>query len=221
MTTLTRFPHHKQQNTPGTAPGRLPRRARLARLAAAVATAGLVALPGPVWAHDTLVSSNPGDGARVTQAPTEVELTYSADLLDVGTQVRVTDSQGADVTDGEPQVSGTTVTQDITPAQTEDESYTVVWRVVSSDGHPIEGTFSYDVGAGSTGEGTSPAGATATPTAESEATGETLATPDSTTTQDADGAPVWLFVVGGVVLALLVLGAVVLVRRIGGSNSDR
>lgn len=206
--------------------GRRRPQARITRTVAAVATAALVALPGPVWAHDTLVSSDPGDGARVTQAPDEVEMTFSADLLDVGTQVRVTDAQGADVTDGEPQVTGPSVTQDITPSEQTNDTYTVVWRVVSSDGHPIEGSFSYDVGEGAAGAETgtdSPAVASTAPTTAGEATGETLSTPEAETTATGDdaGAPVWLYAVGGAVLALVVLGAVVLVRRIGANQSDR
>lgn len=204
--------------------GRRRLRSTITGVAAAVGTAALVALPGPVWAHDTLVSSNPGDGARATEAPDEVEMTFSADLLDVGTQVRVTDAQGADVTDGEPQVSGTAVTQNVTPSEQTDDTYTVVWRVVSSDGHPIEGTFSYDVGEGAAADQTSagsPAPDTAEPTTAGEATGETLSTPAATEAGDDAGAPVLLYAVGGAVLALLVLGAVVLVRRIGRNDSDR
>lgn len=223
MTFQTRIDQAHRPNELET-PGRPRLRSRITGAVAAVGTAVLVAIPGPVWAHDTLVSSNPGDGARVTEAPAEVEMTFSAELLDVGTQVRVTDAQGADVTDGEPQVTGTSVTQDITPSEEPADTYTVVWRVVSSDGHPIEGTFSYDVGEGAAAAQTStgsPAPATTEPTTAGEATGETLSTPAATDTGDDAGAPVVLYAVGGAVLALMVLGAVVLVRRIGGNHSDR
>lgn len=209
---------------------------RWGRLTAGAATAALLMLPAPAWAHDTLVSSDPGDGARVTEAPDEVEMTFSADVLDVGTEVRVTDSSGADLTDGDPVVDGTTVTQDLAAPEAEDETYTVVWRVVSSDGHPIEGTFSYELGEGAQGgadsasasadSGETGAGAgateatTAEPTTGGEAEGEAIASPDETG-DASDGAPLWLYAVGGGVLALVILGAVIAVRRIGGGNDSR
>lgn len=224
--------HATRQGNPGHLVHRIAR--RWATVAGGLSVAVLLALPMPAWAHDTLVSSNPGDGARVTEAPEEIELTFSADLLEVGTQVRVTDSSGADVTDGDPELSGPTVVQDITPADSADESYTVVWRVVSSDGHPIEGTFGYVVGQGAEATATpgasestsAPAEGTAQSSAESttggEAAGEAIATPDSAGDSESDsqgGLPLWLFAAGGAVLALVVLAAVIAVRRIGGNQS--
>lgn len=208
-------------------------RSQLARLAAATAAAALLALPAPAWAHDTLISSDPADGAQMDEAPEEIELTFSGDLQDVGTAVQVTDSSGADVTDGDPVLNGPTVAQAVTPPGEPaggtdggtEETYTVVWRVVSSDGHPIEGTFTYDVGqgAGATDDASAvpAAPSSATPAQDQDsATGE--ADQAATETGDSDdGAPVWLYVAGGAVLVLVILGAVVAVRRIGGDRHDR
>ncbi|ROZ65647.1 copper resistance protein CopC [Kocuria soli] len=211
--------------------GRRALRSSGGRVGAGVAVAALVALPSPVWAHDSLLSSTPGDDARVSEAPDEVEMTFSADLLDVGHQVRVTDSSGADVTDGEPTVEGSTVTQELTASDAQDETYTVVWRVVSSDGHPIEGTFTYDLGEGSASGGPSatdtaaaadssgsPQATTGGEATETSSAGAPAAAEE--TGQESGGAPLWLYAGGGAVLALVVLGAVVAVRRIGGHPSD-
>lgn len=118
---------------------------------AATAT-GLLALSlgfTPAYAHDELVSTNPAADTTLEQAPSELELTYSGDIMDVAgaNQVRVTNAAGETVTEGEPEVDGTVVTQDLATQET-DDAYTVTWRVVSSDGHPIQGTFTYTVGAG-------------------------------------------------------------------------
>lgn len=118
---------------------------------AATAT-GLLALSlgfTPAYAHDELVSTNPAADTTLEQAPSELELTYSGDIMDVAgaNQVRVTNAAGETVTEGEPEVDGTVVTQDLATQETGD-TYTVTWRVVSSDGHPIQGTFTYTVGAG-------------------------------------------------------------------------
>lgn len=120
-----------------------------ALLAGTLLAAGLLA---PAQAHDSLVSSNPQADSTLSQAPQEIELTYSSDIMQVegANQIRVTNSAGESVTEGEPEISGTTLTQDLTTSGSEDETYTVNWRVVSSDGHPIQGTFSYSVGQGKT-----------------------------------------------------------------------
>lgn len=95
-------------------------------------------------AHDHLVSSDPADGDELDAPVGTVTLTYSAEIIADGTQVRVATPEGevdADVTvDGEQ----VTATFDAPDAGGE---YRVQWRVVSSDGHPIEGDVTYEVAA--------------------------------------------------------------------------
>jgi methionine-rich copper-binding protein CopC len=96
----------------------------------------------PAAAHDQLVDSDPKDGAELDEPVDTVTLTYSADLVADGTMVNVITPDGevtADVT-----VDGTEVVADL-GEQTAGGEYTVQWRVVSSDGHPIEGEFAYTV----------------------------------------------------------------------------
>lgn len=118
--------------------------------AALLTGALLTGLSAPAYAHDTLISTNPEAGSTLTEAPRQLELTYSGEIMQVdgANQVNVVDADGNSVTDGSPDTNGKTVTQDLTTAGAEDDTYTVTWRVVSSDGHPIQGTFTYDVGAG-------------------------------------------------------------------------
>lgn len=136
---------------------------------AALAAASLLGAT-PASAHDELISTNPADGATLTQAPASLELTYSGDIMDLdgANQVRVTNAAGDSVTDGEPEIDGTVVTQDLATAAA-DDTYTVTWRVVSSDGHPIQGTFTYIVGEGSAADSATTQAATtaaAEPSAE-------------------------------------------------------
>lgn len=100
-------------------------------------------------AHDELVSTNPETGSSLTEAPHQLELTFSGDIMEMdgANQIRVTNSAGENITQGDPEVKGKTVTQGLT-AGNEDDTYTVAWRVVSSDGHPIQGTLTYEVGQG-------------------------------------------------------------------------
>lgn len=139
---------------------------------AALATASLLGM-NPAAAHDELVSTNPADGATLTEAPASLELTYSGDIMDVdgANQVRVTNAAGESVTDGAADIDGKVVTQDLATAAA-DDTYTVTWRVVSSDGHPIQGTFTYTVGQGSSSASSTEAATTgaAEPSAENTGT---------------------------------------------------
>lgn len=146
---------------------------------AALAAASLLGAT-PASAHDELISTNPADGATLTQAPASLELTYSGDIMDVdgANQVRVTNAAGDSVTDGEPEIDGTVVTQDLATAAA-DDTYTVTWRVVSSDGHPIQGTFTYTVGEGSAADSaTTQAATTAAAEPSAENTGSATTASD-------------------------------------------
>lgn len=149
---------------------------------AALAAASLLGAT-PASAHDELISTNPADGATLTQAPASLELTYSGDIMDVdgANQVRVTNAAGDSVTDGEPEIDGAVVTQDLATAAA-DDTYTVTWRVVSSDGHPIQGTFTYTVGEGSSVDSATTQAATtaaAEPSAENTGSATTASDPVS------------------------------------------
>lgn len=123
---------------------------RLGAFALATAVVALfgLGLPEAALAHDQLIANSPSDNEVLAEAPEEVVLNYNNSILDIGegaTIVNVVDADGADVTDGSPVVNGPEVAQPL--AELGDGAYQVTWRVVSSDGHPISGTFAFAVGA--------------------------------------------------------------------------
>lgn len=174
---------------------------RAAALLAAGALTVLTALP--VSAHDELTAVTPEPGSALTTAPEELELTFSGEVMDIGHQVQVTDSEGRSVTDGPLETAGNRIVQPLTDAGPEDETYQVVWRVVSSDGHPIEGTFAYEVGVG------------AEPSPGANPTAEVPAEQAQNAADRASSgvAPLWLVAVGGAAVALALLGAVSIASR--------
>ncbi len=147
--------------------------------AAALALAALLVPAAPAFAHDELVSSDPSADEVLDALPAQITLTYSADVLasEGATVIQVTDAAGTSLADGAPTVSGTAVTQAL--AGTASGAVTVVWRVVSSDGHPIDGTFSFTV----------PAAPTPTETPTPTATASTTPTPEPTVTVTMTAAP--------------------------------
>ena len=193
-------------------------------LAATLLAAFLVLFsPLSASAHDALVSSSPAADESVETVPDTLTLTFSAKLIDGegATEVVVTDPDGNAVADGPATVDGAIATQPLRgsgPAGV----YHVIWKVVSSDGHPTSGEYSFTVTVGDTAtDEPSAAPTSAAPTAEQ--TADPLVTsapaPDS---GDADGGPAAIWIVS--ILAVLVVAGVVVwivaSRRRGGSPAD-
>lgn len=108
--------------------------------------ASVLGITSPAAAHDDLVSSYPQSETTVNGSPAEITLTFSADLTDMegASVVEVIDEEGANVATDVPQVSAASITQHLAPDATSGV-FTVRWKVVSSDGHPISGEYSYTV----------------------------------------------------------------------------
>lgn len=130
-----------------TAAQQRPRRARAAALGlAALAALGLsLGASAPALAHDELIERDIVADAQDGSVDA-VRLTFSNSIIEVGTEIVVTAADGSDVTDGDPEISGPDVLQPLTP-ELPGGDYDVAWRVVSSDGHPIEGAFVLQLGA--------------------------------------------------------------------------
>ncbi|WP_158562898.1 copper resistance CopC family protein [Marinitenerispora sediminis] len=114
-------------------------------LAAVLVAAGMLATAPPAHAHDRLLSSTPEDGAHLDTAPAAIALTFSAEVMEIGAAVAVLDSSSQPVAEGDAVIDGADVTQPLA-ADLPDGGYAVRWRVVSSDGHPISGSFTFTVG---------------------------------------------------------------------------
>ncbi len=100
-------------------------------------------------AHAEYASSEPGEGATVASAPSNVTVTFTEDLDPASTTLKVTGPSGQDVTNGKTDVS-TSATKVATVPITAggDGTYTVNWHAVSDDDkHSSEGTFTFNVGA--------------------------------------------------------------------------
>lgn len=192
------------------------RTARTTAAALAIVAAGLLTLVGvqPASAHSALTSSTPADGAVVTEPLESVDLTFSeAPLagLDAGLRIQVTDASGTDVATGDVTVSGTTMRRTV---DLDRGSYTVLWRYVSPDGHPIEGKLAFEYRA---------AAPVSTPSATGSPTPTASTTPSATATATgaSDGAPssspgiapgVWIALGTGTVLVAAAV-IVLLLRR--------
>ena len=100
-------------------------------------------------AHAELLSSDPPAGAQLVVAPAAVTLRFNESVTFVPDAIRVIDASGATITGvGVPiHPDGDATLSAALPALA-DGGYVVAWNVVSADGHPLNGAFTFVVGSG-------------------------------------------------------------------------
>ena len=102
-----------------------------------------------VHAHSYLVSSSPKNGSTVSALPTQVALTFNENLLVVKGKkpnaISITHRTGVPIRQGVVSVTKNVLTVPIASSQKIHGSITVSYRVVSADGHPVNGNFSFTV----------------------------------------------------------------------------
>jgi len=186
----------------------------------------VVFLAPAALAHDRLVASTPDEGATVTSLD-EIELEFSARVRMPVVALR--DADDTQLSLGKPKAEGKFVRVEV-PEPLEAGKYVIAWRVVSSDGHPIQGEIPFTA----KGEPTptpeaeeEPAEETAAPSEEpSEAATSAAPVEEATETPDAapvsaesDGLPGWIWIAVAV-LALLGVGTFVAGRKGSAKKSE-
>jgi copper transport protein len=109
--------------------------------------AGGVVTAVPASAHATLVSTDPGEGARLESVPAQVTLEFSEGVSLGAGYARVLGADGERVDTGAAAVEGGVLTIPLRDGLP-DDGYLVTYRVVSADSHPISGAYSFVVGDG-------------------------------------------------------------------------
>lgn len=113
-----------------------------------LALAATLTQAGPAWAHADLTSVTPADGAELATAPTAVLLAFNEPVEVVQAGIRVLDESGSLMPvgavhhpNGHPEQVDVFLPQALSPG-----TFVVDWRVVSDDGHPVEGSSAFSVG---------------------------------------------------------------------------
>lgn len=104
----------------------------------------------PASAHTSLVSSVPLSGAVLNEVPAEVRIKFNEDLLLVDdknpNRIEVINGVGQ-VVSGMSVVEGPEIFTALDLSLEPSGEYLVKYRVVSADGHPIEGEYQFTVAA--------------------------------------------------------------------------
>lgn len=106
----------------------------------------VLVFPTATWAHSKLETSSPAADAELTESVKEFSLTFNENIDENLSTLKVKNDQGEEVKLSGTQVSGKTL------SGTVDEplpsgAYTVEWKIVGGDGHPVDGTYSFQVDA--------------------------------------------------------------------------
>lgn len=211
-------------------------RLRTLVLGVALATAAVFGIAAPASAHDALTGSEPASGATVSADLTQVTLQFSADLMADGAEAHVyqgadpkvaADAGATDWVSGAVAIDGPNLVVPLAEGL-EPGTYSVSWRVVSSDGHPIDSStaeiITFTVAAAPEAIQTPTAEASPVPTTTSAPASPQVTTPASEATPEAtaDAADsteglspvvVWTLIGGGLVVVVLIATIVLVSRR--------
>ncbi len=100
-------------------------------------------------AHAVLLSTDPAAGSTLPVAPGAVTLHFSETVEIAFGAVTVYDPTGTVVETGDARYAGgdSSSIEVTLPAGLGDGTYTVGWRVISADSHPVSGAFTFHIGA--------------------------------------------------------------------------
>lgn len=156
------------------------------------------------YAHTNLDSTNPTDGATVTEEIQTIDLNYSG-KIEEGSIFKVLASDGSvmamdSITLNDGVLTGTLA------SPLPNDTYTVEWDSISQDGHPLSGSFSFTVNApvaSESADGTDSAADTNNTEATETATVDEIIE-DATNSEDANSS--WaLIITMSIILIVLVV----------------
>jgi methionine-rich copper-binding protein CopC len=183
------------------------------RLLAATVAACLALLLGasPAFAHTRLESSDPADKSSVDTAPESVSLTFNEDISAEFASMSVVGPDGTNYATGQVSAVGGQVSTAVSPLGPAG-AYEIGYRVVSDDGHPVQGKVTFTLttpGPGAAAPSVAPASAAAPAAAPAPVPATTAVDPQASSRPDK-GAPIWPWLVGAVIL--VAAGATVALR---------
>ena len=105
--------------------------------------------PISALAHTGLVESHPISESQLSELPREISLTFDEKLLIIKGKetnvIELLDENKSSIKLAEPVIDGAKITVQLLESGNEPHTYQVNYRVVSADGHPVNGTLTFTV----------------------------------------------------------------------------
>ena len=163
----------------------LPALSLLALIVAAFVVGGMA----PASAHTGLVSTDPRDGADLAAPPSQVTFVFDEDLLPDFVDFSISNGDGEPLSIAGVKVDGSTAALPW-PSDAPGNTYTVAYRVVSQDGHPVSGAITFSYVRESPSPTPTSASASPTPTSDSSSAAPSSSTsPEPEPTQTTSPEP--------------------------------
>lgn len=114
----------------------------------ALALVAIGLLTAPASAHPSLKSTSPAANGPITSSPTQIELSFSEEVIAKFSGLELKDEQGKAIATGVATTDPKDKKRLVVPvsAALAPGRYTVKWHVVSEDTHRVRGQYSFNVG---------------------------------------------------------------------------
>ncbi|MFC4802035.1 copper resistance CopC/CopD family protein [Neobacillus sp. GCM10023253] len=111
----------------------------------------LFSFPSFISAHAYIVKSNPSENEVLKQSPQIVSIQFDETIQPINNSIQVFDKEGkrVDQKDGRINAKNSTILECGLKQNLPNGTYSIQWKIVSSDGHPIQGTISFQIGSDS------------------------------------------------------------------------
>lgn len=163
----------------------------------------LLVTPHSAFAHTHMVSSSPEKDEQVEQPIDQIQLDFHTDIAPLSS-FTVTGEQGT-IELEEIQVEGARMTG-LLAGDLENGTYTVDWKIVGEDGHPMEGSYSFSVNV--------PESADESVTAvDPDTNSNDEATADTAVVKERASLSMPMLIAGIVIIAVILAVVLVVLRR--------
>lgn len=106
----------------------------------------IFAFPADTWAHSKLQSSVPAAEAKVTEAVQELSLSFNEKIDSTLSTLSITNDKGEKIDTAEVKVEENHLKASL-GSPLDSGTYTVEWKIVGRDGHPVKGDYAFQVDA--------------------------------------------------------------------------
>ena len=98
------------------------------------------------YAHSSMIDQIPKGNSIISELPARIELTFDEELLDLGSgnSVVMSGPDGVEITTGPTVLLSSKISRELIPSKIQGK-YSVKYRIVSADGHVVEGKYQFEL----------------------------------------------------------------------------
>jgi copper transport protein len=106
------------------------------------------ALPARSLAHAYIVAATPAANEQLMEAPKTIRIEFNENIQSAFYALTLVNQRGNEIRLHDVRIDGTNphVLEGNVPNRLTNGTYVIKWKVVSSDGHPVEGTIPFQIG---------------------------------------------------------------------------